>query len=96
MTNRITQTDLNRMVDTINELTNNPMQPYNNLGTESFKVNAGNYHLDYAYGGVKLCQMCLGGGTRDISTMGYGTKKELYNWMVAFKRGLTTPISQVA
>lgn len=30
------------------------------------------------------------GGIREISTTGYGTKRELYNWMRAFLSGLYT------
>ena len=90
---RITQKDLVILVDRINKATNSPMASWTRNGTvgkrqAGFKANIDNYHLDYAYGGVKLCQMVNNdGGIRDISG-GFGTKRELYNWMWAFLAGL--------
>ena len=55
------------------------------------KKGDGNYHLDYAYSGVKLVMMCnIHGGISTISTDGFGTKRELYNWMTAFLAGIAT------
>lgn len=87
---RITDKHLKGLVDIINKKTGNPMEPYTPVRADNMcKANSGNYHLSFAYGGVKLVQLCNpGGGERDISTTGYGTKRELYNWMTAFIRGL--------
>lgn len=85
MSNRITQKDLEWLVKIINNRAKSPQEPYN----EARQANIGNYHLDYAYGGVKLVRMCNEhGGIRTISSGGYGTKRELYNWMEAFLYGL--------
>lgn len=84
MSNRITQSDLESLVDRINKATDSPTEPYT-----GGKGNVGNYHLSYAYGGVKLYRMDNGrGGVRTISTGGYGTKRELYVWMDAFLTGI--------
>lgn len=96
---RITQKDLEYLVDRINEVTNSPKEQYTKTVTKSTKTRSGqvtkftgnidNYYLDYAYGGVKLVQMVNeGGGIREISRGGFGTKRELYNWMGAFLAGI--------
>jgi len=84
MSNRITQSDLESLVDRINKATDSPTEPYTDR-----KANLGNYHLSYAYGGVKLHRMHNEhGGVETVSTGGYGTKRELYNWMSAFLDGI--------
>ena len=88
---RIRQKDLEYLVDRINEATGSPKTTYTKTDKPPYKANIGNYHLDYAYGGVKLVRMVSeGGGISDISRCGYGTKRELYNWMQAFLAGLAT------
>ena len=86
---RITQKDLEYLVGQINEVTSSPATQYTqNSKTGQFTANIGNYHLDYAYAGVRLVQMVNGsGGIREISRGGFGTKRELYNWMQAFLAG---------
>ena len=85
---RITQSDLECLVDRINKATGSPATPYTRDGDKAH-ANIGNYHLDYAYGGVKLHHMDNErGGVETISTGGFGTKRELYNWMGAFLAGL--------
>jgi hypothetical protein len=89
MSNRITQKNLEKLCNCINDITANARTPYTKMPDGTYKTNIGNYHLDYAYGGVKLVRMCgEHGGIRTISTGGYGTKKELYHWMEAFLAGL--------
>ena len=43
------------------------------------------FAIDGAYGGVKLTSHS---GSRDVSTIGFGTKRELYEWIHAFRAGL--------
>jgi len=70
---RITQSDLDYLVAEINRERGTP-EPNHNTPLS--------YHLQYAYGGGKLTQVSENGhGHRDISTGGYGTKRELYNFM---------------
>ena len=67
MTTRITNRDLQNLVDDLNRVTK--------------KRNA--YLLDYAYGGVKLAKTVPPStGQTNISSGGYGTKKELYYSML--------------
>ena len=92
---RITQKDLECLVGRINTITNSPATSYTRNGKKGnrktgFTANIGNYHLDYAYSGVKLARMVNeSGGITVISTTGYGTKRELYNWMNAYIAGLS-------
>ena len=87
---RIRQKDLEYLVDRINEATGSPMSPYTKSENPPYKANIGNYHLDYAYGGVKLVRMVNEhGGIQNISRNGFGTKRELYNWMQAFLAGMS-------
>lgn len=83
---RITQKDLEALVSRINTAANTPHESY----TRGKKgANVGCYHLNYAYGGVRLVQMANdGGGIRTISTGGYGTKRDLYHQLQAFLAGM--------
>lgn len=67
----IKESDLKRMVEDLNN-TKQSIYPYS---------------LDFAYGGVKLVQDCKGGGCRAISCNGYGTKRELYNFIKGMQAG---------
>ena len=72
----------------INKAMGTPLTPWRKENGKHY-ANIGNYCLDYAYSGVKLVQMDSdGGGIRVISTGGYGTKRDLYNWMTAFLAGI--------
>ena len=83
--NRITQRDLESTVSIINRTTGNQEKSWGGPG----QANIGNYHLDYAYGGVKLIQMTNEhGGCRDILRCGYTTKRLLYGLLCAFLEGL--------
>lgn len=81
---RITDKQLESLVDRINELTDSPMQPW-----IDGKAQIGNYHLSYAYGGVCLHRMFnTGGGVTTPLVHGHVPKRELYNAMWAFIEGL--------
>ena len=91
---RITQKQLEYLVERINEATNSPKASYTET-EEGYKANIGNYHLSYAYGGVKLERMCNEhGGVNTVSTGGYSTKRELYDWMRAFLDGMSERTAQ--
>ena len=89
---RITEKQLQAVVDRINRETNSPMATYTNTvidGKSSYDANLGNYHLSFAYGGVSLHRMCnKGGGVQDVLRIGHVSKRELYNHCHAFLRGL--------
>ena len=85
---RITEKQLQAIVDRINRATNSPMTSYTKIGTK-YTPNPGNYHLDGAYGGWSLSRMCnTGGGTSDVFRCGHIPKRELYNRMQAFLDGM--------
>lgn len=75
---RVSIKDLELQVARINKLTGSPLTPWGKVG-DKLKANIGNYHLDQAYGGIKLVKMYNeGGGIEVITRSGYGSKKELY------------------
>lgn len=84
---RITKNQLEAVVTRLNLLTKSPGEPWTR--TDRVRANIGNYHLDYAYGSVALARMVnADGGITMI--FGRGTKRELYNQIQAFIRGLGT------
>jgi hypothetical protein len=84
MSNRITQKHLEALCDRINTLTKSPTRPY-----VDGKAQVGNFHVSYAYGGVCLHRMFnAGGGVTCPIGSGHVPKRELYNEMQAFIRGL--------
>ena len=89
---RITDKDLQAIVNRINLITNNPIEPWFKKVTKDktiFRSNIGNYHLGYAYGGVTLHRMMNeSGGIEDVLRIGYTSKRELYNNLHSFITGL--------
>ena len=87
--NRITEKDLLAVIKNINIITNSPETPYRRLKNGKLKANIGNYHLDSAYGGYCLHRMhSEGGGVTCPINSGYTTKRDLYNQLQAFIRGI--------
>jgi len=90
MTNRIVNAQLTAVLALINETTGHSTEAWTKDETGRWTANVGTYVLDWAYGGVRLCQLCNeGGGQRDITRR--GTKRETYNQMRAFLAGLEAP-----
>jgi len=88
MTEQITKKHLEVAVDRINRLTNSPLE-YCNHDSGKFCANIGNYHLDWAYGGVQLCRVCSeGGGVSQPLGGGFNSKREMYYLLHAYIRGL--------
>ena len=92
--NRITEKQLQCVVDRINTVTGNPMNSWEQVTESSGKrrniAQVGNYHLDWAYGGVMLIQMYNAGGGI-VTITGRGTKRECYDQLQAFLRGIEAP-----
>lgn len=87
---RITEKQLEAIVNRINEVTNSPKTAWTRNG-EKFTANIGNYHLRYDYGGVELDRMLSeGGGVTCPLGSGHVTKRELANKMWAFLAGIET------
>lgn len=86
--NRITKKQLETRIDTLNSMTGQPMEPYAPVCRKDggLMSNAGHYHLNWAYGGVGVDQMCSGGGARDILPL--GTKRETYERLGSMIEGI--------
>lgn len=86
---RITQQDLEAVCGRINRMLGMPDIQYTRMADGKLRANIGNFHLDYAYGGVALHQMWSdGGGVRDV-LCGHWSKRDLYARMQAFIAGLS-------
>lgn len=85
---RITTKQLQNAIDELNEVSNQPLQPW--VKTESgYKASIGCYHLAGAYGGYQLHQMANeGGGVHNVFYVGYVSKRELYNFICAMVQGV--------
>lgn len=88
--NTITKHDLEAVVERINRATNSPLDSYTKTDTGHYKANPGNYHLNWAYGGVCLARMSNEGGGIQSVLPGFVSKRELYGKMQAFLRGIET------
>tara|TARA_R110000787_G_scaffold284120_2_gene397532 strand:+ start:77 stop:355 length:279 start_codon:yes stop_codon:yes gene_type:complete len=90
MSHRINQKDLELVLHRINTATGQALEGWTKQANGRYRANVGTYILDYAYGGVRLAQLCTeGGGETDLT--GLGTKRETYHRMHAFLRGVATP-----
>ena len=90
MSTRITDKHLEGMIARLNRLTNSPMVPYERIDGRCV-AQIGNYHLSHAYGGVCLHRMCSeGGGVTTPLMGGHVTKRELYDQIYAFIKGIET------
>lgn len=88
---RVTEKDLEAVVRRINEITQSPMVSYIKDSTGKLVCQVGNYHLDYAYGGVALHRtLTKEGGIKDVLLCGYVPKAELHKLMQAFIEGIAT------
>ncbi len=89
MRRNISKSDLQYLVDELNKVTNNPIDSYTKTNEGQYRANIGNYHLSWAYGGVSLQRMTNeGGGVSNVSHSGHGTKRELYNYLIALLDGI--------
>lgn len=87
--NKITEKQLKDLVTRINILTDSPLEPWSKDTDGKLRADVRNYHLDWAYGGVALRRMdTVGGGISDVLGTGFSTKRELYNQLHAFIRGM--------
>lgn len=84
---RITEKDLEAVVDRINRVTSSPPASYVKDVDGKLVAQVGNYHLSYAYGGVSLHRMVEGGGETNVFRCGHVPKRELYVMMQAFLDG---------
>lgn len=85
---RITLDDLAVLTGRINLITQSPDTTWV-MKDGNLKAQKGNYGISQAYGGVSLHQIVTnGGGERDVFNCGHVSKRELFNLMHAYIRGL--------
>ena len=88
MTTRITIANLQAVVDRINRVTGSPSTPWRREGDRN-RANIGNYHLSHAHGGACLHRMANeSGGVTTPLGFGHVPKRELYEQLHAFLRGI--------
>ncbi len=85
-TARVKESDLHQLVTVLNNRTRSPLETFRKDSDGTIHYNAGNYHLDMAYGCVKLVRALSNGGTKDIS--GFCTKRELKIFIQAYISGV--------
>lgn len=84
---RIKISDLEAQVRHLNDLTNSPQSTWIETNGK-YLAQIGNYHLSGAYGGYGLHRIVtLGGGVDDIF-YGHYSKRELYEKIDAYLRGI--------
>ena len=84
MNRRITDKQLDTLCNLINAITRSPQEPWANG-----RANVGNYHISHAYGGVCLMRhVNESGGANCPITHGHVPKRELFNLMHAYIKGL--------
>jgi hypothetical protein len=90
MADRITNNDLQKIVDRINRILDAPATPYGERKPNGdLTHNVGNHSLGFAYGGVKLVKiMNADGGEKDVLSLGYVPKRALRDAMFAYIAGL--------
>ena len=89
---RTTKQSLNILVKHLNEITDSPLETYvENPETGKLDAQVGNWHLDWAYGGVRLDRISDASGAVScpINT-GYVSKPELAKILRAFIEGIQT------
>lgn len=86
---RITDKQLDSLCDYLNIITNSPATYGTRNEEGQFKANIGNYHISHAYGGVCLHRVVNeGGGVNTPVVHGHVPKRELFNLIHAFIKGL--------
>jgi hypothetical protein len=83
---RITERDLNILLRRLNELTGSPTEYFDK---ESGSINIGHFTLSGAYGGWSLQRVVSdGGGVDDIFQVGHVPKRQLYELIHAYIKGI--------
>jgi len=86
---KIKTSDIEGKLAYLNELTGNPVEPWKENGEAGERANVGNYHLSQNHGGFGINRMSNGaGGCTDPIFCGHRTKRECYNLLCAYVRGI--------
>jgi len=94
---RITDKHLKAAIDRINRMLGTPSEPYvRNPDTGAYEAQIGCYHLSHAYGGVCVHVMHNdSGGVSAPISQGHIKKRDLYERIHAYIRGLETGMDHV-
>ena len=88
MTTRTTRAHLDAKADTINRMTNSPVESSRMVDGKRFS-NIGHYHISGAYNGYCLHRMATeGGGVSDVFDCGHIPARQLAGLMSAYMAGL--------
>ncbi len=86
---RISEKKLEQLVHVLNVATKSPVSSYTRDSAGNLTAQVGNFHLDYAYGGVKLVRMVSSGGAiEDTLSMGFQSRRATYELVSAYIRGV--------
>ena len=84
----MTTKQIENKIDILNHSLGLEIEPYTfNKENKKMSHNVGTFYLDSAYEGYKLNQICLGGGSREITRYRM-TKREIYNTIDAMLLGI--------
>lgn len=87
--NRITNKDLEILVERLNNVTNSPHTSWTRRADGTHTANIGNYHISGAYGGVCLHRIQSdGGGVEDVFRCGHIPKRELHERIWSYLTGI--------
>ena len=88
---RITELDIERRIERLNQLTGAALEPYTKVGGGKLTANIGTYYLSGAYGGWRLEKIVNSrGGAADVLQSGFTTKRDLYNQLNSYIAGIET------
>jgi hypothetical protein len=87
--NRVTDKNLQAIVDRINRMTGSPADPWSTLDNGQYVSNIGSYCLDHGYGGVALHRIAnTAGAVNDVLRIGHVSKRELQDALFAYIEGI--------
>lgn len=86
---RVTIKQLENLCEMLNRMTDSPLKPYERDEDGKLVAQIGNYHISQAYGGVCVHRMANeGGGVNTPIVHGHIPKRELFEQMWAYIRGM--------
>jgi hypothetical protein len=86
---RVTKKQLESKIEYLNKVAGTPETGHRQLEDGTWRSNPNHYYLQGAYGGWKLEQKCnTGGGANDPISMGFVSKRECYELVAAYIRGI--------
>ena len=86
---RVTKKQLESKIEYLNKVAGTPETGFRLLKDGTWRSNPNHYYLQGAYGGWKLEQTCGNhGGANDPISMGFVSKRECYELVAAYIRGI--------